>query len=368
MQNAMNLETLLNTVIGQRDTKQDFLTSTESAIQMVESDSGIILELDNGSSFTQTFGVTDLAHKQIASRLKMPVKYYLRLLADHPDLLLMQVNELFRREPQDRMLRTLDGNLRAFLSSSYRRLDNDIILEHTLPSIINGDLETTLLSSNVTDKKLYLKVLFPDESLQQVIGKTRTGADDIIHPAFVLSNSEIGQGALKIQSFFYRDFCTNGCTFGNIDNALDFSRSHLGGRLIEGTDFSIVSDETRAAEDKLLIGQTTDILKAIASPEFSQRMGDQLRATKDTALVENPEVAVEMIAKELGIRESERSGVLESFIKDQDYSLWGMANAVTEQANNAEAVSYDRASELEEIGGKILGMGNRTWGQYATAA
>lgn len=368
MQNAMNLETLLNTVISQKDTKRDFLTSTASSIEMVEGSQGIFMKLNNDDSFNEVFNISEIAHKQIASRLGIPVKYYLRLLADHPDLILMQVNELFRREPQDRMLRTLDGQLRAFLSSSYRRLDNDIILEHTLPTIIDGDIKTQLLSSNVTDKKLYLKVLFPDESLQQVIGKTRTGADDIIHPAFVLSNSEIGQGALKIQSFFYRTFCTNGCTFGNIDNALDFSRSHLGGRLIEGADFSIVSDETRAMEDGLLISQTTDILKAIASPEFSQSMGDQLRATKDTALVENPEAAVEQIAKELGIRESERSGVLESFIKDQDYSLWGMANAVTEQANNAEAVSYDRAGELEEIGGKILGMGNRAWGRFAQAA
>lgn len=368
MINAMNLETLLTTVMTQRDTKKDYLTSTASAIQMVQDNDKVILELDNGDSFAQTFNVSELAHKQIASRLGIPVKYYLRLLNDHPDLILMQVNELFKREPQDRMLRTLDGQLRAFLSSSYRRLDNDIILENTLPSIINGDLETQLLSSNVTDKKLYLKVLFPDEKLQQVIGKTRTGADDIIHPAFVLSNSEIGQGALKIQSFFYRDFCLNGCTFGNIDNALDFKRSHLGGRLVEGAEFSIVSDETRMQEDQLLISQTTDILKAIASPEFSQSMGDTLRAAASSEKVVNPEAAVEAVAKELGLRESERSGVLESFIKDQDYTLWGMANAVTEQANNADVVSYDRASEIEEIGGKILGMGHSAWGRFAQAA
>ena len=361
----MTLEDLLVTVIEQKATKADYLTSTESAIEMVETDQGMQLSLDNGSTFNQLFGITDHAHKQIAARLKIPSAYYHRLLKDHPDLVQLQVNELFKREPQDRMLRTLDGNLRAFLSSSYKRLDNDAVLQHTLPAIVNGDIETQLLSSNVTDTKMYMKVLLPDTNLQQVIGETRDGSPDIIHPAFILSNSEVGSGALSIKAFFYRTFCTNGCTFGNIDNALDFKRTHLGGRLIQGTDFSVVSDETRENEDRLLISQTTDILRSIASPDFSQMMGDKLRATKQTEKVINPEAAVERVAKELNLRDSERADVLEGFIKDQDYSKWGMANAVTQVANNEQQVTYDRACELEEIGGKILGLGNSAWSRVA---
>ena len=62
----------------------------------------------------------------------------------------------------------------------------------------------------------------------------------------------------------------------------------------------------------------------------------------------------------------EKDNILESLIKGQDYSRWGLLNAVTAQAN--EVKSYDRAIELEEMGGKILGMNQSTWRDIAEAA
>lgn len=375
MQAALDLSQLLETVIKQTKAKTDYLANTETAIEIVEREvmtdinggyvTKLMLNLKKESSgFSETFGITENAHKQIAARLKIPTKYYFRLLQDHPDLIMNQINALFDREPENRMLRILNGEVRAFLSDKYRRLDNNIVLEQALPQIIQGDIETKLLSSNVTDRKLYLKVLFPDDRLAQQIGVTRDGSPDIVRPGFMLSNSEIGQGSLSIKGFFYRSFCENGCHFGGI-NTLDFSRSHLGGRVIEGVDYSIMSDETRQKEDALLMSQTTDVIRALSSPEFSKTMGDQLRMTKDTKLVKNPIEAVDAVAKELGLHQNEKDSVLESFIKDQDYSLWGMANAVTAQANNAELCSYDRATELEELGGKLLSMTPRTWDKFA---
>lgn len=375
MQAALDLSQLLETVIKQTKAKTDYLANTETAIEIVEREvmtdinggyvTKLMLNLKKESSgFSETFGITENAHKQIAARLKIPTKYYFRLLQDHPDLIMNQINALFDREPENRMLRILNGEVRAFLSDKYRRLDNNIVLEQALPQIIQGDIETKLLSSNVTDRKLYLKVLFPDDRLAQQIGVTRDGSPDIVRPGFMLSNSEIGQGSLSIKGFFYRSFCENGCHFGGI-NTLDFSRSHLGGRVIEGVDYSIMSDETRQKEDALLMSQTTDVIRALSSPEFSKTMGDQLRMTKDTKLVKNPIEAVDAVAKELGLHQNEKDSVLESFIKDQDYSLWGMANAVTVQANNAELCSYDRATELEELGGKLLSMTPRTWDKFA---
>lgn len=368
MQTAMSLEDLLGTVITQSNTKEDLVVPTGN-IEMYQSEIGspMSLVIDGGASGCRDFDISDIAHRQIAARLKIPTQYYLRLLSEHPDLVLMQVNELFKREPESRMLRTLDGKLRAFLSNSYRRLDNDIVLENALPQIVSGDIETKLLSCNVTDRKMYMKVLFPDDRLAQEIGTTADGSPDIVRPGFILRNSEIGQGSLSIDGFFYRSFCENGCHFGGI-NTVNFKRSHLGGRLIEGADFSIISDETRAAEDAALVGQTTDVLRALASPELSQKMGDKLRATKDTPLVENPVEAIEVLAREVGLRQNEKDRVLESFIKDQDYSLWGAINAVTEQANSAEQCSYDRATELEAIGGKMLSMGKSSWNRIAQAA
>jgi len=363
MQTAMNLESLLTTVIDQNKTKQDFVADTQKA-EFIETESGLKIQIANPDQ-TMQFGITDNAHKQIAARLQIPTKHYFRILADYPEHLYGLVNDMFKKEPNTRMLRTLNGELRAFLSNSYKRLDHAPVLEHTLPSIINGDIETKLLSSNITDSKMYLKVLFPDDSLAQQIGITAKGTPDIIRPGFMLSNSETGHGSLALQAFFWRSFCDNGCHFGGID-AFNFKRSHLGGKLIEGVDFSIISDETRVLEDRALIGQTTDMLKAIASQDFSRQMGDKLRLANESEKVVNPVPAVELLAKEVGIRQSETDGVLESLIKDQNYSKWGMLNAVTEQAND-DSIGYDRATELESIGSKILTMSDRQWSRIAQA-
>ena len=70
------------------------------------------------------FGINPLAHQQIASRLGIPIKYYQRMQAEAPALLDENVNNLLEQTPAKRMVRVMDGNVRAFLSDLYRRLDN----------------------------------------------------------------------------------------------------------------------------------------------------------------------------------------------------------------------------------------------------
>lgn len=65
------------------------------------------------------FPINDSMHNQIAGRLKIPTRHYDRLRTDHPDILHDTVNKLFQREPARRMVRTLDGSARAFLSNRY---------------------------------------------------------------------------------------------------------------------------------------------------------------------------------------------------------------------------------------------------------
>ena len=77
----------------------------------------------------------------------------------------------------------------------------------------------------------------------------------------------------------------------------------------------------------------------------------------------NPVEAVEVLAKRHQIPEAEKASILESFIQGQDYSLWGMSNAVTATAN--EHSSYDRAVELETLGGEMIAMSKAEWHQIA---
>ncbi len=46
--------------------------------------------------------------------------------------------------------------------------------------------------------------------------------------------------------------------------------------------------------------------------------------------------------------------MLQRLIEDADYTVYGLANAVTRHSQDVE--DYDRASKLEEIGYHIIGM------------
>ena len=59
---------------------------------------------------------TDHFRDQVAARVEIPRKYFDRMDEKAPTLLAQNVNHWFQAEVETRMLRTLDGSARAFLS------------------------------------------------------------------------------------------------------------------------------------------------------------------------------------------------------------------------------------------------------------
>lgn len=380
MKRGMKLEDLLTTVISQRETKRDFVANTKEAISMVAAEDmpnkvALVL-LKEGSGELERFSITENCHRQIAGRLQVPLKHYFRLLEDYRDLIVNEVNAIFQKEPQTRLLRTMDGKARAFLSDRYRTIDNDEVIEQALPPIVQGDVPSQLLSSNVSENAMHIKVLFTGDNLAQDIGELsapqnhiggqNTGSTrDIIRPGAVISNSETGHGRLKIEGFFYRDFCFNGCVYGT-EEIFSYKRNHIGGKL-EGTEgFEVFSDDTKRKQNELIIAEVTDAMKALTSEANVQKMGDKLRETKDTIVVENAFGAVDQLAKEVDIRDGEKQSIIANLLSDGDFTKWGMLNAVTKVANT-DAVDYGRACELENIGSQLIDMQMTQWNRIALA-
>lgn len=379
MQAKMKLQDLLREVIRQQEVKRDFTASTQDNVRLdidrsafdVEVEAGHdplrLILLKEGAGALERFTLSENAHRQIAGRLSIPWKYYGRLLADHPDLIQAQVNALFEREPESRLLRVLDGQVRAFLSDRYLRLDNDAVLEEVAPLLMEsterGDLR--VMSSNVGPDKMHVKAIFTDDSLAHEVARAH-GEPRIIRPGFRLSNSETGNGSLNVEGFFYDAYCTNGCVWG-IQDTFQFRRNHLGGRLIEGEGFEVISRETRELENGAILSAVRDCMAAVSQPENVARLADQLRRAAESDKVQHPTGAIDLAVKELDLRESDRTAILETFLRDGDFSQYGLAAAVTERANNAEQVDYSRACELENIGAQILTLGMRGWGRYVEA-
>ena len=369
MKRGMSLENLLTTVVEQQKTKRDFVANTKESISMVVAedmpDQVALVLLKEGASELERFSISENCHRQIAGRLQIPLKHYFRMLADYRDLIVNEVNAIFNNEPQTRLLRTLDGKARAFLSDRYKVLDNDQVLEQVLPPIVKGDIPSQLLSSNITENNMYLKVLFTGDDLAQEVGTLRNGEPDIVRPGALVKNSETGMGSMVTEGFFYRDYCLNGCVFGKTE-IFNAKRIHLGGKLVANGEFEVFSDETKRKQNELIIAEVADAMKALTNVENVQMMGDALRATKEGAQVENAFAAVDQLAKEVDIRDGEKESVIENFLQDGDFSRWGMINAVTKIANS-DSVDYERACELEQIGGSLIDLHTSQWNRIANA-
>ena len=137
----------------QNAVKADYVVDTREMTML----NGTELHLPNGIGEQS---LLPLAHGQIASRLKVPKRYYDRLLEDHPDILLANVNGLFEREPKRHLFRAMDGNMRAMLSDRYRRIDDWDILKTVYP-ILHERSDLVVHSATITEKNLFLKALLP---------------------------------------------------------------------------------------------------------------------------------------------------------------------------------------------------------------
>ncbi len=241
------------------------------------------------------------------------------------------------------MIRTIDGRARAFLSNRYRRIDNIDIAQMTLP-IIQEIPDAIYESCNLSDDYMFIKVVNPKLTAEVVPW-------DIVQAGVVISNSETGQGAVCVQPLIYRLVCSNGMTV----NEARTRRNHIGRVSSADENLLIYSKETLEADDKAFTMKVQDTVRAAVDEAWFARIVDTLRDSTDKKLntADIPSV-VKLASSSFGITEAESNGVFQHLIQDADYTLYGLANAVTRYSQDVE--SYDRASKLEEIGYQIVTM------------
>ena len=328
--------------------KSDYIVDTKSGLFM---DPDMTLAVSGVGSLS-----TDgLAHRQISEWAGIPAKYYDRMKAEAPALLVNNVNHWFNEQPARRMVRSLDGRARAFLSDRYRRIDNEEVAEAVLPVLLGAGSDIRIESCDVTDSRLYLKAVFP-----KIEGEVKVG--DPVQAGIIISNSEVGLGSLSVQPLVYRLVCSNGM----IANDAGMTRYHVGRKVGDGRDVeALLRDETKLADDRALMMALQDVVRASFDAIQFNRLLDKMRVAAGSETVQRPVEAVETLAKSFTFAQSERQSILENLIRDGDYSRWGMLNAVTKTANLHP--DYDRATEIEAIGGRILDLAANDWSVIAAA-
>jgi hypothetical protein len=372
MKQGRSLVDLAKELERRADNKKDYVVKT-SALSMsveaaAESDFERLLKLNVA---TERFGLNEIAHDQIGQWCDIPSKYYEKCRKEDAVLLADNVNAWLHKKETARMVRTLDGTARAFLSDRYRPMENEDLANAILPIILDSD-KFDLMSCDVTDRRLYLKVVGKELSRElaktgNFLGDGRHKIVEVLFPAIVISNSEVGQGSLSIQRALYNSGCSN----LGIYHERSMKKYHVGARhdLLSDDLYAMLSDDTRKKTDEALWGQVRDVVTGAFDQEHFDALIDQLEGAKEDHIDKKADVVkvVKLASSRLGIREGEQPGILQALIEGGDLSRYGLHNAVTRFAQDKD-LSYDRATELERIGAEVIELPKSDWRDIAMAS
>lgn len=346
MQKGMPIQELYAEVVRQSERKFDVVGNT--TMFRMRSLGGYEPHIDLGDN--GEFPLTPYTHGQVAQHLHIPKPYYNRMMAEQPELFDQSVNTWLRAAPpaQRRLVRTLDGRARAFLSDGYLDLDNIDLMrwmfnEGGLNELGHTDLE--VVSTALTPSNMYIKFQLPSMFAEVGIG-------DVVTMGFLFKNSEIGRGLIAGLPFITRKKCNNGLCI----DKFGIGRHHIGRRIEEneGGDDDIrpyYSDEARQADQRAFFLKVRDVTRSMLNGDIFAKLVLDLKEAAGVKL-ERPLASIDVVAQKVSMTKDEQELVTKHMIEGGDASLWGLVNAITRAST--DLADYDRASEFEALGGKII--------------
>jgi hypothetical protein len=381
MKTGRSLTELAQVLEAQLSTRKDYL-APQSALTAKVLDGEVMLDGFNGNAV----GINNHAHGQVADYLGIPTKYYNRMRAEKPDLLADSLNAWLADNPDEkRMVRTLDGKMRGFLSPKYRPLDNFNLAEAVLPVLVANKVQ--ILSAELTDTRFYIKGILPElseplpEGLvwgsghtditrvapgfqipgEQMLQNLRGGRGRLV-AAITISNSEVGAGTLRVEPGVFTTWCTN---LAVLVKAM--MRKYHVGRTWEADDnFEVFTDATRQADDQAFFMKVKDVTTAAFDPKaFAEAINSIREAGGRQIQSANLEKVVDATVRQLALPVSTGGGILSMLARGGDLSQWGLSSAITMAANTAE--SYELATALEYAGGQVLALPTQTWDTLSAA-
>jgi hypothetical protein len=360
MKTGRTLQELAKELERQQASKKDYLAPQGSLVAVAD-EKDVKLTGFNGDALT----ITPYAHGQLSQHLDIPRKYYDRMRTDQPALLAQNVNTWLQADAQNkRMVRTLDGRVRGFLSSKFRPLDNYDLAETVLPGLMH--LQAEIVSCELTETRMYVKAILPGLSDQLPAGmewgKGHSRVSGKICSAITVRNSEIGAGTLSIEPGIFTPWCTN---LAGLEMA-SMKKYHVGRSFDVDASYEVFRDETRQADDRAFFLKVRDVVAVAFSKESFQAAVAMARRAAETPIVSTdlPKV-IEVTVKRLALPEAMAGTILGHLSAGGELTQWGLSSSITRTANDLD--DYEIATEFEKAGGKVLALEGADWHALATA-
>ena len=381
------LQSLLEQVKDQSARTQDYLSSTNNfQLDTVETPEGsenvstVVMERAGGVPTTR-LRANDVAFQQIATQTGIDVRTAKRFQQSYPDVLDHAVNRIWSQEPKDRMLRTFDhrdgdqdgafemaghggrlpprwtrpdGTLRAFVSSKFKTFDNVHLLESALPTLMESDAQWRVVSGDITDRRLYLRLV------SKVI-EGRAAVGDVMALGIGLSNSEVGMGSVSAWQLVWTLACLNGMQTQNKTRS-----THVTSARDNGDQWKLLTDEAKDADNHALSLKTRDVVASFASRESFDAVLDKMSDAHNDVVNASAADAVAGVVRVLNLKKSDNVSILDGLMQTvgqpgfagKPISRATMVNAVTAVANQ---VDPDQVDEWQANGAKVLNLPASQW-------
>ena len=340
MKSQLSLNELAQKLTDQKSLKKDYVVESSNVRFYSNGNNQLHLQ-----EIDEVFDVNDVALNQITTKVGISKKYADKMLDGHKSLFNDNVNYWFTNTPKSQMIRTLGGTVRAVLSDKYKRVDNDMIAEQVLPILL--DKEYDIKSCAITDTKMYIKASLP--SLQREVNK-----GDVVESGVIISNSEVGYGAVNVSPFIHRLVCLNGMVMN--DSRLQSRHLTSSQATIDGV-YEVLSDEAKELDSKALLAKVRDV---VASTSDEMRFEEQVQMMTDASQIKikRPKKVIELLENKFDLTKNEGESILENLINRDDKqpmsNLWSVVNSITALGNTMD--DYDRGTKMQEIGGRLLTM------------
>ena len=301
----------------------------------------LIVNLPNGDS-----PVTETIHRhalnQVALAVDMPMKF-LDSLADEKaewgrELLAHNLNTIFheRFAGKRSLTRSVNGQVRGFLSDQYRRLDSRPIVEAFATAV--HEKGALPYQGVVTDTKIAIQAIMP-EVYEPIPG-------ELVAYGLSLENSDFGNGALSLRAYLLRIWCTNLAITEETMRQI-----HLGKRL---DDNMIYSQRTYELDSKTTVSALRDVVRLqLDAGSLTNRM-EAVRKANDKPV--DTTQAREMLKKVLNKGEAEAA--FNAYASPDVYNLpagntaWRLSNAISWIAGQTE--DAERKLDLMRVAGDVL--------------
>lgn len=280
---------------------------------------------------------------QMAQTIDMPVKFVDSLQETHAqwgrELLAHNLETVFhQRHASKRFLtRSINGQVRGFLSDQYRRIDSRPLVEAFAEEVMLKGARP--YEGVVTDTKIAIKAIYP-EVYEPVPG-------EMVAFGIALENSDFGNGAMSVREYMARIWCANLAVFEE-----SMRQVHAGRRLDE---HMIYSERTYQLDADTTVSALRDVIRHRLDAGTLDTRVRALQAANAEGV--SPQQAAAQLKKFLN--KGEADDALKAFEGNDDYNLpagqtaWRLSNAISWIANGKD-VNPERKLELSKFAAQVL--------------